>query len=59
LIDLANHILQQLIKDGMLYADEYEEMAIPTYYRTTEEWERPFTSDSNFAQTSALSLLPR
>jgi hypothetical protein len=30
LIDLANHILQQLIKDGMLYPDAHEEMAIPT-----------------------------
>jgi hypothetical protein len=26
------------------------------YYRTAEEWKEPFTSDSNFAQTLALSL---
>ena len=28
LIDLANHILQQLVKDGTLYPSEYEQMAI-------------------------------
>jgi hypothetical protein len=34
LIDLANYILQQLVKDGTLHPAEYGEMAIPTYYRT-------------------------
>ncbi len=29
-------------------------MAIPTYYRTVEEWKEPFTSDSNLAQTLSL-----
>jgi hypothetical protein len=48
LIDLANAVLQQLVKDGALDPKEYEEMAIPTYYRTAEEWKEPFTSDSNF-----------
>jgi hypothetical protein len=56
LIDLANTVLQQLVKDGVLYCSEYEQMAIPTYYRTAEEWKEPFTPDSNFAQTLALSL---
>jgi hypothetical protein len=56
LTGLANKILQQLVGDGALYPDEYEQMAIPTYYRTTEEWKKPFTSDSNFAQTWSLSL---
>ena len=54
LIDLANAVLQQSVKDGALHPDEYKEMAIPTYYRTAQEWEEPFTSVSNFAQ--ALSL---
>jgi hypothetical protein len=54
LIDLANHILQQLVKDGTLYPSEYEQMAIPTYYRTAEEWKEPFTSD--FIRKSGLSL---
>jgi len=49
LIDLANAVLQQLVKDGALDPEEYEEMAIPTYYRTAEEWKEPFTSDSNFS----------
>jgi hypothetical protein len=56
LTDLANHVLQRLVKDGALYADEYEEMAIPTYYRTAQEWREPFTSASNFPQASQLSL---
>ncbi len=56
LIDLANHILQQLVKDGTLYQTEHEEMAIPTYYRTAEEWKEPFMSDSAFAKDAALSL---
>jgi hypothetical protein len=56
LTDLANHILQQLVKAGTLYPKEYEEMAIPTYYRTAQEWKEPFMSDSNFSQSAALSL---
>jgi SAM dependent carboxyl methyltransferase len=56
LIDLANHILQQLVKDGTLYPSEYEQMAIPTYYRTAEEWKEPFTAESDFVRRSGLSL---
>jgi hypothetical protein len=56
LIDLANHILQHLVKDGALDSTEYEEMAIPTYYRTAQEWKEPFTSESNFFQRAVLSL---
>ena len=57
LTDLANHILQQLVKDGTLDPTEYEEMAIPTYYRTAQEWKEPFTSQSNFPQGGVLSLV--
>ena len=56
LIDLANSVLQQLVKEGVLFASEYERMAIPTYYRTAEEWKQPFTSDSDVAQRLPLSL---
>jgi SAM dependent carboxyl methyltransferase len=49
LIDLANAVMQQLLTDGTIYAKEYKEMAIPTYYRTAQEWKEPFTSDSNFS----------
>jgi len=31
-------------------------MAIPTYYRTAQEWKEPFTPDSRSSPTSALSL---
>ena len=54
LTDLANAVLQQLVKNRTLYPREYEEMAIPTYYRTAEEWKEPFTSD--FSSARALSL---
>lgn len=54
LIDLANAVLQELVKDRMLSADEYKEMAIPTYYRTAQEWKEPFSSDSNIAQSLTL-----
>jgi len=54
LTDLANHILQQLVKDGTLDPTEYEGMAIPTYYRTAQEWKEPFPAESNF--TAVLSL---
>jgi hypothetical protein len=54
LIDLANAVLQQLVKDGTLYPEEYKEMAIPTYYRTAQEWKEPFTSDSSFTQAFSL-----
>jgi hypothetical protein len=56
LIDLANHTLQELVKDGTLYPKEYEQMAIPTYYRTAQEWKEPFMSNSTLAQAAALSL---
>jgi hypothetical protein len=56
LIDLANQILQQLVKDGTLYPTEYGEMAIPTYYRTAEEWKEPFMPDSISVPAAALSL---
>ena len=49
LIDLANAILQKLAQNGVLQAEEYEEMAIPTYYRTAEEWKEPFIEDADFA----------
>jgi len=54
LIDLANHVLQQLVKDGTLAPTDYEEMAIPTYYRTAQEWKEPFTSESNFSTVFSL-----
>jgi SAM dependent carboxyl methyltransferase len=54
LIGLANAVLQQLVNDGALQPDEYEEMAIPTYYRTAREWKEPFSSDSNIAQSLVL-----
>lgn len=54
LIDLANKVLQQLVNDGAIYPDEYQNMAIPTYYRTSQEWKDPFTSE--FVQKSGLSL---
>jgi hypothetical protein len=56
LIDLANSVLQDLVKEGTLYPDEYEQMAIPTYYRTTQEWKEPLIPGSA-VEASALSLI--
>ncbi len=57
LIDLANSVLQDLVKEGTLYPDEYEQMAIPTYYRTAQEWKEPLTPGSDFMEASGLSLI--
>ena len=57
LIDLANSVLQHLVKEGTLHPDEYEQMAIPTYYRTTQEWKAPLTPGSDFMEASGLSLI--
>lgn len=57
LIDLANSVFQDLVKEGTLYPDEYEQMAIPTYYRTTQEWKEPLTPGSDFVEASGLSLI--
>jgi hypothetical protein len=57
LTDLANKTLQQLVKDGTLHSDEYEAMAIPTYYRTTQECKEPLTPGSALVETSGLSLI--
>src|SRR6266436_998019 len=50
LIDLANSVLQHLVKEGTLHPDEYEQMAIPTYYRATQEWKDPLTAGSNIME---------
>jgi hypothetical protein len=47
LIDLVNHILQGVDQRPHTLPNDYEEMAIPTYYRTAEEWKEPFMSDSD------------
>jgi hypothetical protein len=57
LIDLANQTVQELVKNGALSPDEYEQMAIPTYYRTAQEWKEPLTPGSDFVEASGLSLI--
>ena len=56
LIDLVNDVLQSMVKEGSLFADEYADMAIPTYYRTEKEWCEPF-EDADFIRENPLSLL--
>jgi len=41
LYDVANRILQQLVRDGYLRAQEYARMMVPTYHRTPEEFAEP------------------
>lgn len=56
LLDLANDVLQSMVKKGDLLTDEYAQMAIPTYYRVEKEWREPF-NDSVFIQEHQLSML--
>src|SRR5262245_22783209 len=42
LLDLVNQVLQAMVRDNRLGADEYARMAIPTYYRVEREWREPF-----------------
>jgi hypothetical protein len=44
LVDLANSTLQALVSEGTLAQDEYEQMVIPTYYRTMAEFCAPFAA---------------
>jgi hypothetical protein len=46
LLDLANAALQEMVDGGTLRAGEYERMVIPTYNRTLEEFEAPFSGVS-------------
>jgi len=55
LADLANQILETLVREGTLFADEYAAMAIPTYYRTEREWREPF-EDASFTRVHPLTL---
>lgn len=56
LLDLANDVLQSMVKEGELHADEYAQMAIPTYYRVEKEWREPF-KDSDFIRENPLTLV--
>ncbi|MGF1471107.1 MAG: hypothetical protein ACFB50_05095 [Rubrobacteraceae bacterium] len=43
LLDLANGALQEMVQEKILGPDEYGRMVIPTYNRTLEEYEAPFS----------------
>ena len=44
LMDMANASLQGMVDGGTLRSEEYERMVIPTYNRTLEEFEAPFSA---------------
>lgn len=46
LLDMANAALQEMVAGGILGSDEYERMVVPTYNRTLEEFEAPFSGGS-------------
>ena len=46
LLDMANAALQEVVDGGALRPDEYERMGVPTYNRTLEEFEAPFSEGS-------------
>jgi hypothetical protein len=53
LLDMVNAALQEMVDGDMLRAGEYERMVIPTYNRTLEEFEAPF---SGLSVASVLEL---
>ena len=46
LYEVANHALQELVRDGLLHAGEYARMTVPTYHRTQEEFAEPLRSEA-------------
>ena len=50
LVDLANRVLQDMVAQGVLSTGEYDDMAIPTYYRNEAEWRQPFEDQQFLAQ---------
>ena len=56
LVNLANDVLVQMVKEGALFPDEYAHMALPMYYRTREEWTACVSPDSDFAKQTRLRL---
>ncbi|MHB8235026.1 MAG: class I SAM-dependent methyltransferase [Solirubrobacteraceae bacterium] len=45
LMELANEALQQMVADGLLARADYEQMVLPTYYRTADEFTDPLADD--------------
>jgi hypothetical protein len=45
LLDMANSVLQEMVADGSLAADDYRGMVVPTYYRTREEFLAPLARE--------------
>lgn len=41
LYEIANRVLQDLVREGRLRGQEYERMTVPTYHRTLEEFAEP------------------
>lgn len=48
LMNMANAELQSMVQRGSITEQQYERMAIPTYYRTRAEFEAPFHADGAF-----------
>lgn len=48
LMNMANEELLAMVRRRSITGDQYDRMAIPTYYRTRSEFEAPFTADAPF-----------
>ncbi len=57
LVNLANDVLVEMVKEGALFPDEYLHMALPIYYRTRQEWTGCLSPDSDFARQTRLRLV--
>jgi hypothetical protein len=57
LLDLANAVLQELVAAGILPAATYQQMVLPMYYRTMEEYTAPFNTPPASGPDQSLQLI--
>src|SRR5262249_27963660 len=57
LLDLANEVLQELVAAGTLAAAAYQQMVLPMYYRTLEEYTAPFSAQPANGPGASLQLI--
>lgn len=61
LMDMVNAVLQELVRDGLLSAEEYGRMVIPTYNRMAREYLQPFENGASGGlrlERHELTILP-
>lgn len=57
LLDLANDVLQELVAERTLATATYQQMVLPMYYRTLEEYAAPFNANPGSGPGASLQLV--